>query len=190
MFENQMSPFEFARIHDSCCSKSIHSRQYNSAISEFRAFLLRGSFFRLKMKVLHRQPFLYDLNAIKRGLYIHGSSYAGVKTVRIDSIIGSEGRVSDFDSGFHPMSEAASERWVNIAMAYIARLPLPPVQLIEVGDSYFIRDGHHRVSVARAFGQSAIDAEVISWNAAHPFPWQSEATPEKMYALKQADLSA
>jgi hypothetical protein len=103
---------------------------------------------------------------------VHGSSYTGIKVVPIRSIIGSEGRISDFDRGFHPLSEAARERWINIAMAYIARLPLPPIQLIEIGNAYFIRDGHHRASVGRAFGQSAMDAEVIAWNAVPPFPWQ------------------
>jgi hypothetical protein len=36
--------------------------------------------------------------------------------------------------------------------------------LIQVGDDYFVRDGHHRISVARAFGREQIDAEVIVWD--------------------------
>jgi hypothetical protein len=117
MFENQMNPFEYARLHDSCCSENEYTYQCNSALNQFKASLLQGSFFRLKMKVLRRQPFLYDLNTIKPHLHVRGSSYVGIKAVRISSIIGSEGRTSDFDREFHPMSEAARDRWVNIAVA-------------------------------------------------------------------------
>jgi hypothetical protein len=49
---------------------------------------------------------------------------------------------------------------LNIAKLRLEGRPLPPVELIQVGDSYFVRDGHHRISVARAFGQTAIDAQV------------------------------
>lgn len=187
MFENQMNPFEYARLHDSCCSENWYAAQYNRASNQFKTACAQGNLFRLKMKVLHRQPFLYDLNTIKSSLQVRGSSYAGIKVVRINTIIGSEGRISDFDSGFHPMREVARERWINIAMAYIERLPLPPIQLIEIGDAYFIRDGHHRVSVARAFGQTAMDAEVITWNAAPPFPWQQCCALEQPSLLKSLE---
>lgn len=189
MFENQMNPFAYDCLHDSCRSENEHTHQYNVAFNQFKAARARGNFFRLKMKVLRRQPFLYDLDAIKSSLHVHGSSYAGIKVVQISSIIGSEGRISDFDSGFHPMREVARERWINIAMAHIARLPLPPIHLIQIGDSYFLRDGHHRVSVARTFGQTAMDAEVITWNGAALFPWQAEAMPEAALSLKRANVS-
>ena len=190
MFENQMNPFQFARIHDSCCSENEYTYQYNSALNQFKASLLQGTFFRLKMKALHRQPFLYDLNAIKSALHLRASFYSGIKVVTIRSIIGSESRISDFDQGFHPMSETGRERWVNIAVAYIARLPLPPIQLIETGNAYFIRDGHHRVSVAHMFGQTSMDAEVITWKDTGPFPWQPNAKHKKLFSLKRLDLSA
>ncbi len=189
MFENQMSPFQFPNPQDRHSAESIYAQQYNAALNRFRGTLLQGNFFRLGRKLLRRQPFLYDLNAIKSNLHVHGSSYAGIKVVPIHSIIGSEGRIADFDNGFHPINETTRERWMNIAIAHIARLPLPPIQLIEVGDVYFIRDGHHRVSVAHAFGQSAMDAEVITWNATPPFPWQPCCASENIYSIKSVELS-
>jgi hypothetical protein len=128
----------------------------------------------MRRKVSKRKQDLYDLNALKPDLHVRGSSYAGIKVVSIHSIVGSEGRATDFDMGFHPLSEAARERWVSMAIACLSRLPIPPVQLIQVGEAYFVRDGHHRISVSQAFGQTAIDAEVIVWNAAPPFPWQPD----------------
>jgi hypothetical protein len=50
---------------------------------------------------------------------------------------------------------------------------LPPVRLIQVGDVYFVRDGHHRISVAKALGQTEIDAVVSVWHAAGPLPWET-----------------
>ncbi|HSJ88083.1 MAG TPA: hypothetical protein VK909_12795, partial [Anaerolineales bacterium] len=103
------------------------------ALKQFRAELLKGKFFRLQQKALHRNPLLYDWSTVKSGLHMHGSRYSGIKVVRIDSIIGSEGKTADFDLRFHPLSESGRERWVNMAIAYLSRTPLPPVQLLEIG---------------------------------------------------------
>ncbi len=171
-FENRVLPVQNTPFLNPCGSENIYARQYNLALNRFNSTLLGGKIFRLKRKVLNRRQYLYDLNTLKPDLHLRGSFYAGIKVVRINSIIGSEGRTTDFDMDFHPMDESARERWINMAIVHLSRTPLPPIQLIQVGDVYFVRDGHHRISVSRAFGQLAMDAEVISWNAAPPFPWQ------------------
>jgi hypothetical protein len=178
MLENRMNPFDAIHLPDENRSGNIYARQYNTALNQFRSALVKGRIFRLKRKVLNRKQDLYDLNALKPGLHVRGSCYSGIRVVAIDSIIGSEGRSADFDMDFHPLSEDAKERWVSIAVAHLSRLPLPPVQLIQIGDAYFVRDGHHRISVGRAFGQIAMDAEVIAWQAAPPFPWEEAALAE------------
>ena len=186
MFENPMNPFANGSITDDHREKNVNAHRYNSALSKFTSALLKGKAFRMGARVLCRKPFLFDLNAIKSDLNLQGCFYAGIRVVRIDSIIGSEGKVSDFDRVFHPLNEASRQRWVGMAIAYLSRLPLPPVQLIQVGDAYFVRDGHHRISVARAFEQVAVDAEVITWNALPPFPWQPDAGKGSMIVLKRA----
>ncbi len=172
MFDNRITIFDAAHLLNPCGSENIHAHQYNTALNRFNRTLFKGKILRLKRRILNRRQNLYDLNALKPDLHVRGSFYAGIKVVPIHSIIGSEGRADDFDIDFHPLNEAAQERWVSLAVAYLSRLPLPPVQLIQVGEVYFVRDGHHRVSVGRAFGQAAIDAEVIAWKASPPFPWQ------------------
>ena len=52
---------------------------------------------------------------------------------------------------------------VNVAVARKTGVALPPVELIKVGEEYYVRDGHHRVSVAHAFGECYIDAVVFEW---------------------------
>ena len=170
-------------------SENMPARQYNTALNQFKSILLKGKIFRLKRKVLNHAQYLYDLNTLKRDLHVCGSFYSGIQVVPIRSIIGSEGRTADFDMGFHPLNEAARDRWVNMAMVYLARLPLPPIELIQVGNGYFVRDGHHRISVSRAFGQIAMYAEVITWKASPPFPWQADTFQKTPYPLKSFNLS-
>ena len=55
------------------------------------------------------------------------------------------------------------QRWQSVANALDEGVPLPPVQLIQVGAAYYVRDGHHRVSVNRALGQEVIEADVTVW---------------------------
>ena len=172
MFENQMQPFQNAYLTDRRCSQNLYALQYNTALNQFRATIFKGKLSRRKRSILKSPQRLYDLNDLKQYISLRGSYYSGIQVVHISSIIGSESRTIDFDIDFHPMSELARERWVNMAIAYLARITLPPIQLIQVGDAYFVRDGHHRISVCRHFGQVAMDAEVITWKAAPPFPWQ------------------
>ncbi len=88
--------------------------------------------------------------------------YLGLRDVALNQITGSEGRADDFDVSFRPRQRHSAERWVSIAVARRRGISLPPVTLIQVGERYFVRDGHHRLSVAAAIGQATIDAEVIS----------------------------
>ena len=188
MFQNNLNPYPNTQLGG--YSENIYARQYNVALSQFRLALRKGKIARWKRRLLRRPEHLYDLESLRRTLAVRGSCYAGIKVVRIDSIIGSEGRSADFDMDFRPMSEAARERWVNMAIVYLSRLPLPPIQLIQVGDAYFVRDGHHRISVSRAFEQAAMDAEVIAWKTSPPFPWQPEAVPEPVCCLEPVDVPA
>jgi hypothetical protein len=84
----------------------------------------------------------------------------GLQTVPIHQIRGSENRCRDFDAWFHPLQSRTRERWLHIAAARLRGATLPPVELIQVGNSYFVRDGHHRISVARALGEEFIEAQV------------------------------
>lgn len=189
MFQSNLNLYSNTQIPGSLYSENMYARQYNTALNRFRSMLAKGNFARLKRKIFRSPQFLYDLNGLKSDFSLRGSSYSGIQVVPIRSIIGSEGRTADFDIDFYPINEESRERWVNMAIVYLARLPLPPIELIRVGDAYFVRDGHHRISVSRAFGQVAMDAEVITWKAQPPFPWQPDAVLERPQALARFDLS-
>ena len=89
-----------------------------------------------------------------------GEVSLGLHVVPIDAIVGSVARGQDFDRAFRPTTARVRTRWERIARALRRGEALPPVSLYRLGEAYFVRDGHHRVSVARALGRREIDAYV------------------------------
>jgi hypothetical protein len=110
-----------------------------------------------------RSRCLLTLEEIETTCTVHVYRSAGIQTVPLSQIRGSEGRSDDFDRDFYPLQDHNKERWLNIAAARRRGKALPPVELIQVEDIYFVLDGHHRISVARALGQPDIEASVMIW---------------------------
>lgn len=108
---------------------------------------------------------LLPFDAAKKLLRPEGETYTGLSAVPLDKIVGSEGRYRDFNRHFLPRKEYLRQRWVSIDKTHYEDINLPPVRLYEMGGVYFVRDGNHRVSVARSLGQVEIDAEVVSLQA-------------------------
>jgi hypothetical protein len=128
-----------------------------------------------------RSRCLLDLGEIRHGSYasaIEGNPPgAETRPVPIAQIVGSQGRCVDFDRDFHPLHDHNRERWLRIAAARQRGTLLPPVDLVQVGDLYYVQDGHHRISVARALGQLEIEARVTVWHVRGPLPWEIKARP-------------
>jgi hypothetical protein len=103
------------------------------------------------------------LNEIDAPGAVHAHYSAEVRTVPICNIRGSQGRSFDFDCNFNPLQDHNKARWLGVASARQRGKALPPVELIQVGDVFFVQDGHHRISVARALGQRDIEAKVMIW---------------------------
>jgi hypothetical protein len=104
---------------------------------------------------------MLSLADVRARLNVRGQRYLGHHAVPIDHIVGSEGRYGDFDRRFLPRSNKLGERWSSIDKARIRSIELPPVDLYKIGDIYFVRDGNHRVSVARQQGVAYIDANIV-----------------------------
>ena len=93
----------------------------------------------------------------------------GLKTITLESITGSVEREAEFDTLFRPRVDYVRDRWVQIDVAYRLGEYLPPIEVYKMGDEYFVRDGHHRVSVMRFHGQEFVEAYVTEidepcWN--------------------------
>jgi len=105
---------------------------------------------------------LLSFNDVKDILKPKSEVYMGNQTVPIKLVVGSEGRYHDFNKFFLPKREHMRHRWQRVDEAHIRDIILPPITLYEIGGAYFVRDGNHRVSVAKTQGVEFIDAEVIS----------------------------
>jgi hypothetical protein len=97
----------------------------------------------------------------------------GRQSVPLAQIVGSTGRYRDFDLAFYPRHRTGDRRWVNVAQARYQGVELPPVLLYKVGQAYFVEDGNHRVSVARANGDKVIRANVIELDSSSLRPESS-----------------
>jgi len=109
---------------------------------------------------------LLPLEEVLAILKPESETYVGMEAVPLDRIVGSEGRYRDFDRHFLPRRDFLRSRWISVDMAHYKDVPLPPIRIYEIGGVYFVRDGNHRVSVARARGQAMIDAEVTRLGSA------------------------
>ncbi len=84
----------------------------------------------------------------------------GIQTIRLDSIVGTVGRHNEFDRAFRPASKKLRDRWLRVAKTRRSGTDLPPIEVYRVNGLHFVEDGHHRVSVALAMGDTTIEAHV------------------------------
>jgi hypothetical protein len=105
---------------------------------------------------------LLSFHDVKDILKPKNEVYMGCRTVPIKLIAGSEGRYRDFNKFFLPRKEHLRQRWERVDEAHLKDIILPAILLYEIGGIYFVRDGNHRVSVAKLQNVEFIDAEVIS----------------------------
>lgn len=89
-------------------------------------------------------------------------NYVGTKVIPLDAIVGSVDKVRDFDRRFRPTSAVSRHRWEKLARASRTGEVIPPIDVFQIGDYYFVRDGHHRVSVARSLGIKLIEARITA----------------------------
>jgi hypothetical protein len=127
-----------------------------------------------------RSHCLLPLAKVGAASTVHACRCARIQTVPISQIRGSEGRSKDFDRDFNPLQSHTKDRWLGIAGALQRGRVLPPVELIQVRDVYFVRDGHHRISVARALGQLDIEAKVTVWQVSGALPWERAADTPRL----------
>jgi hypothetical protein len=130
---------------------------------DFYRALTKASLRRWKGRLLRKctRESLLSFDEAKDALVGWSQAYRGIRTVEVEKITGSVGRYRDFDESFLPLKVSMSDRWSRIDSAYHRGNDLPVISLYKLGDAYFVRDGNHRVSVARYHGVGAIDAEVV-----------------------------
>lgn len=126
----------------------------------FRQNLNRATIVDLLGLVTGADTDLYSYHEVTNRLKAHQQVEMGTEMVPLNKIVGSVGRYKDFTRTFLPRKGVNAERWTRVDAAMNSLEGVPPVDLFKIGDVYFVRDGNHRLSVARANGSDAIEARV------------------------------
>lgn len=151
-------------------SRSIAIRKQSYAL--FNRVMIKGYIRRFFDRLFRKSFELYSLSNILQNGSPQYAMETGLHAVPLHLVVGSENRCKDFDKQFTPFSERNHQRWLRISDMFIKGESIPAVELIQVGQSYFVRDGHHRISVAKALGKKFIDAKVtvfhLSEKSIHP----------------------
>jgi hypothetical protein len=108
---------------------------------------------------------LFDFEQVSEKLHLSTVCFRDLQTVALHQIVGSVGRYTEFTRAFLPRSDSLKERWQRVERLVTTRRDMPPVELYQVGEAYFVRDGNHRVSVAKQLGKTAIKAYVWEYEA-------------------------
>jgi hypothetical protein len=140
----------------------------NQVHADFEHARRKASWRGLISRLTGRRNELLRFEEVRHQLRAQGRHDGGSRPVPLDAIVGSVGRYRDFDAAFLPVQTQTKRRWLNIDRAHYEELSLPPVELYQLGETYFVKDGNHRVSVARERGQVFVDAMVIELHAPVP----------------------
>jgi hypothetical protein len=132
--------------------------------NEFSRAITKGFFEELKSFSTKKTSRLLPLDDVKKKLGLWFATDMGIKSVLLDSIIGSQGRYRSFTRHFFPLDESLRNRWKNVGKVILSKKDIPPVELYKICDAYFVKDGHHRISVARSQNRKYINAKVFEYD--------------------------
>jgi nucleotide-binding universal stress UspA family protein len=136
------------------------SLSFRSAVLDFRRARRRAAMEQILARLTGKSADLLSYEEVRQKLKVRSSGKQELKEVPLDAIVGSVGRYADFTRSFLPRQDSDEERWARVKVAVTDLSGLPPVKVYRVGEAYFVLDGHHRVSVARQFGATHIQAYV------------------------------
>ncbi|HEX6332235.1 MAG TPA: ParB N-terminal domain-containing protein [Actinomycetota bacterium] len=112
---------------------------------------------------------LLSLDEVSHRLRALEQTYAGIRPIPVADVVGTVGRVDDFDRDFLPKRSKIQQRWENVEGSY-PEGDFPPIVVYEIDGRYFVVDGHHRVAIARQRGVEMIDAEITQLRASDGLP--------------------
>lgn len=138
----------------------MSSYNLSSAIEDFRRARQRAIVKAIIARLTGEPIRLLSYEEVRQQLKSQNTSERGLKEIPLDAIVGSVNRYTDFTRDFLPLEAVIPARWARIESATIDPAGLPPIEVYQIGDVYFVKDGNHRVSVARQLGAKFIQAYV------------------------------
>ena len=145
-------------------------RKFIEAQRHFGYARLQADLERVLARLTGKSPDLLSYEAVRKQLIATSVSKQVLKDIPLDAIVGSVGRYTDFTRSFLPLRDSDKTRWANIEVEFESMEGLPPIEVYQIGDSYFVIDGNHRVSVAHQLGATHIEAYVTEVKTKVPLP--------------------
>ncbi len=140
--------------------KETSHRQLLTAVEEFRSARLQAKLEQVKAALTGKSADLFSYEDVRERVRARETNRRELKEIPLDAIVGSAGRYKDFTRQFFPLIEEDEERWARVRRLTDDIEGLPPIEVFQLGAVYFVRDGNHRVSVARGLGATHIEAYV------------------------------
>jgi hypothetical protein len=153
---------------------------YLEGVNKFQGLRTRA-FLEEMMKLLRgKSTELLSFDDVRARLRLREESYRGLQDIPLEQVVGSVGRHTEFTTSFLPRTNEMRERWSRVYAQMNSMSGVPPIEVYKVGNTYFIRDGNHRVSVARNLGSKTIQAHV----------WELPTSVEMKPGMTLEDLDA
>ncbi len=133
------------------------------AIDRFEGLRRQAVIYQWWYRLRRRPQTLLPLAPIRDQLAQLQALPKGKQTVPVRQIVGSVYRAHDYDRQLRPLNNNLRDRWVGVNILN-ETTGWAPVELVQVGNLYFILDGHHRISVARDSGMAALEANVTAYS--------------------------
>lgn len=151
-----------------------NAAEYSSAIDDFHRARRKSALEQILARLTGKSTDLLSYEEVRKKLKIQGRKPPELREIPLDSIVGSVDRYTDFTRSFLPRQESDAGRWAGVKVAVTDLKGLPPINVYQIGDVYFVEDGNHRVSVARELGQSHIQAYVTEMKTKVPIATEDD----------------
>jgi len=135
-------------------------KSWASANEDFRRARSRATFEEILARLTGKSAELLCYPDVRHNLRATTSTSRGLQDIPIDAIVGSVGRCTDFTRSFLPLKDSDRARWAKVELAMLDLRGLPPIEVYQIDQVYFVLDGNHRVSIARQLGTAYIQAYV------------------------------
>lgn len=160
-----------------------NSINYSKAVSDFHEARRKAELQIILDRLRGESNRLLSFEAVRQAMKAVEGNQRKLKEIPLDAIIGSVGRYSDFTRDFLPRHDNVKHRWAAIMEKAIGLEGLPPIDVYQIGDAYFVQDGNHRVSVARELGATQIQAFVTEVKTRIPF--SPDVQPDQLIMIAE-----
>lgn len=155
-----------------------HQGNYRSALSDFRRARLKANLSEISARLRGEPVHLLSYDEVRQKLKAQIPGKQILKDIPLNQIVGSVNRYEDFTRGFLPRSSISRSRWSHVSAAEESPIGLPPIETYQIGEVYFVRDGNHRVSIARQNSWPTIQGYVTEIRSRVPI--KPDITPDEL----------